>query len=185
MSRFPFPPLPGAGLVQHFLESFQPPEWMTDEIQNRLVLFLNHVLMQEPVAQERVRHQQGKSARMVWGRFDITLKASPAGLFERVNGPVGSADLTVTLTESAVPALIGKVAAGEKPDVNIAGDVQLAAEVAWMVDNLRWDMEEDLSRLIGDAPAHAFCQAASAAAEVVKTFALQWRQRTDGSAATP
>lgn len=39
----------------------------------------------------------------------------------------------------------------DKPAVSIEGDVQLAAEVAWLVDNLRWDVEEDLSRLIGDA----------------------------------
>jgi ubiquinone biosynthesis protein UbiJ len=40
--------------------------------------------------------------------------------------------------------------------VRIEGDVQLAAEVNWLVDHVRWDMEEDLSRLMGDAPAHAW-----------------------------
>jgi hypothetical protein len=38
--------------------------------------------------------------------------------------------------------------------VRIEGDVQFAAEVNWLVDHVRWDAEEDLSRLIGDAPAH-------------------------------
>jgi ubiquinone biosynthesis protein UbiJ len=38
--------------------------------------------------------------------------------------------------------------------------VQLAAEVAWLADNLRWDIEEDLSRVLGDVPAHALAQAA-------------------------
>ena len=30
-----------------------------------------------------------------------------------------------------------------------------AAEVQWLVDHVRWDLEEDLARLFGDAPAHA------------------------------
>ena len=45
--------------------------------------------------------------------------------------------------------------AGKAPPVKIEGDVQLAAEIGWLAENLRWDAEEDLSRLIGDAPAHA------------------------------
>jgi ubiquinone biosynthesis protein UbiJ len=43
--------------------------------------------------------------------------------------------------------------------VQIEGDVQLAAELAWLSDNLRWDFEEDLARLLGDIPAHALADA--------------------------
>jgi ubiquinone biosynthesis protein UbiJ len=42
--------------------------------------------------------------------------------------------------------------------------VQAAAARAqppqWLADNLRWDIEEDLSRVLGDVPAHALAQAA-------------------------
>jgi ubiquinone biosynthesis protein UbiJ len=44
---------------------------------------------------------------------------------------------------------------GKKPPVKIEGDVLLAAELGWLADNLRWDLEEDLSRIMGDVPAHA------------------------------
>jgi ubiquinone biosynthesis protein UbiJ len=44
---------------------------------------------------------------------------------------------------------------GDKPSVQIEGDVQLAAEVNWLVDHVRWDVEDDLARLVGDVPAHA------------------------------
>ena len=30
----------------------------------------------------------------------------------------------------------------------------LAADINWLVDHVRWDIEEDLSRVIGDAMAH-------------------------------
>ena len=43
------------GLLQSLLGSVRPPEWAVDELQNRVVLFLNHVLMQEPQAQQRLR----------------------------------------------------------------------------------------------------------------------------------
>ena len=55
--------------------------------------------------------------------------------------------------------------------MRIAGDVQLAAEVQWLVDNVRWDLEEDLSRLVGDAPAHAAGQATRSMAEALRRFA--------------
>src|SRR2546428_6563582 len=47
-----------------FLESivsrFQPPAWVVDEGQQRLVLFLNHVLMQEKQAQDRLLRQKDR-----------------------------------------------------------------------------------------------------------------------------
>jgi len=36
----------------------------------------------------------------------------------------------------------------------VQGDVMLAADINWLVDHVRWDIEEDLSRVIGDAMAH-------------------------------
>ena len=38
--------------MSSLLNALRPPEWVVDELQNRVVLFLNHVLMQEPQAQE-------------------------------------------------------------------------------------------------------------------------------------
>ena len=59
---------------------------------------------------------------------------------------------------------------GERPAVRVEGDVQLAADVNWLVDHLRWDIEEDLSRVIGDAPAHALARAARDAAQALQQF---------------
>lgn len=174
---FSWPPLPGLSLLQNLVESVQPPDWVVDETQNRVVLLLNHVLMQEPQAMDRLRRQKGKAARLVWGRFELTLQASPAGLLARQPFPVPSGevpvrpDLTVTLTQTALPALLATAARGEKPAVTIEGDVQLAAEVAWLADNVRWDLEEDLSRVLGDAPAHTLVKALSGARAAVQAFA--------------
>ncbi len=181
---FPLPPLPGLSLLQTWVESVQLPAWVIDEIQNRVVLLLNHVMMQEPAALERIRRQKGKSASLAWGRVELTLTATAAGLFERqpYAGPrevgTSSADLTVTVRQAPLADILQAVARGDKPAVAIEGDVQLAAEVAWLVDNVRWDIEEDLSRVVGDVPAHTLVRVLGVAGLALKTFA----SRMPGSA---
>jgi ubiquinone biosynthesis protein UbiJ len=54
--------------------------------------------------------------------------------------------------------------------VRIEGDVQLAADINWLVDNLRWDVEDDLARVIGDGPAHTVGNVARSAAAALKGF---------------
>ena len=156
--------------LQSLLSKLQAPSWVVDELQNRLVIFLNHVLMQEPAAQERLKRQKGKPVRMQWGDFHLTLAATGAGLVER---PVGNAapELTMTLTQHSPLAIAQRMMLGDKPEVDVQGDVQLAAEVAWLVDNVRWDVEEDLSRVVGDATAHTIGRFARGAAQAVRRFA--------------
>ncbi len=155
--------------LQSLLSKLQPPAWVVDELQNRLVIFLNHVLMQEPAAQERLKRQQGKPVRMQWGGFHLTLAATAAGLVERpVDSP--APELTMTLTQHSPLAIAQRMMLGDKPEVDVQGDVQLAAELAWLVDNVRWDVEEDLSRVVGDATAHTMGRFARSAAQAVRRF---------------
>lgn len=166
------PPAPGArplNFLQSLLGAIRPPEWVVDELQNRLVLVLNHVLMQEKVAQDRLRRQKGKPVRIQWGDFHLTLAPTAAGLLERC-APDTKPELSVTLTQTSPFDLAQSLLAGDKPGVDIQGDVQLAAEVAWLVDNVRWDVEEDLSRVVGDATAHTLSRFARSAAQAVKAF---------------
>lgn len=140
-----------------FLESlasrFQPPAWAIEEGQQRLVLFLNHVLMQEKQAQERLLRQKGRSVHARWGIFAIDLIVTPAGLVDRTQGSA-KPDLLLTVEAQSPLRLAQSVLSGKAPPVQIEGDVLLAAELGWLAENLRWDVEEDLSRLIGDVPAH-------------------------------
>ncbi len=155
--------------LQSLLGSIRPPEWVVDELQNRLVLFLNHVLMQESAAQDRLRRQKGKPVRVQWGDFHLTLAPTAAGLLERC-APGAKPELSVTLTQTSPLELAQSVLAGQKPGVDIQGDVQLAAEVAWLVDNVRWDVEEDLSRVVGDATANTIARFARSASQAIKSF---------------
>ena len=156
-----------------FLESIanrlQPPAWVVDEGQQRLVLFLNHVLMQEKAAQDRLLRQKGRVVHVRIGLFAIDLVVTPAGLVDRA-APGATADLQLTVPMDSPLVALQSMVAGKAPPVKIEGDVQLAAELGWLADNLRWDVEEDLSRLIGDAPAHTLAQAARRLLAGLKQF---------------
>lgn len=147
----------------------RPPEWMVDEVQQRVVLFLNHVLMQEDEAMARLTRQKGRVVLAQWRGFAIQFIATPAGLLERAPADA-RADLTLTITEESPLGLAQAALRGDKPPVRIEGDVQLAAEVNWLADHVRWDAEEDLSRIVGDAPAHMLTETARNFAEALRQF---------------
>jgi ubiquinone biosynthesis protein UbiJ len=150
-------------------KALQPPPWIVDEMQRRLVLLLNHVLQQEPEAQARLKRQVGRVVEAHWRTFAVRFEATPAGLLDLA--PAGQApDLALTLTEESPWSLAQTALRGEKPPVRIAGDVQLAAEVQWLVDHVRWDLEEDLARVFGDAPAHAMGTVMRRVNEAVRQF---------------
>jgi ubiquinone biosynthesis protein UbiJ len=158
-------------MVNRLAANIQPPAWVVDEGINRLVLFLNHVLMSEPEAMARLARQKGQRIELVWDRIQLQLSPTPAGLLER--GHFEGFDLRLTVTEDSPVSIASALARGDKPKVRIEGDVQLAAEVNWLIDHVRWDAEEDLARLIGDAPAHTLAQAARQAMTALRSFVAQ------------
>ena len=170
-----------------FLESLanrlQPPAWVVDEGQQRLVLLLNHVLMQEKSAQDRLLRQKGRVVHVRVGLFAIDLVVTPAGLVDRAL-PGAKADLQLSVPVDSPLNVLQSVMAGKAPPVKIEGDVQLAAEVGWLADNLRWEVEEDLSRLIGDAPAHALADAARRLIDGLKQFLARTPQATPAGPAS-
>ena len=155
-------------MVNQMATQFQPPAWVVDESINRLVLFLNHVLMSEPEAMARLARQKGQRIELLWDRVQLHLSPTPAGLLER--GRVEGFDLRLTVTEDTPVALVSTLARGDKPKVRIEGDVQLAAEINWLIDHVRWDAEEDLARLVGDATAHTLAEAARKALASLRSF---------------
>jgi ubiquinone biosynthesis protein UbiJ len=101
--------------------------------------------------------------------LSLTLAATPAGLLELDAGHK-AADLSLVVADDSPVSLAQTVLAGGKPPINIEGDVQLAAEVNWLVDHVRWDIEEDLSRILGDAPAHAVVSITKQVVSTLKSF---------------
>ena len=171
------------GFLQNFNLPFTPPAWAIDEAHRRIVLLLNHVLMQEPQAMERLLRQKGSVVRVQWRSMTFIVLVTPAGLLD-VAAPDAQADLSLVITEESPFVIAQSLMAGNKPGIRIEGDVQLAADVSWLIDHVRWDLEEDLARIMGDAPAHGLMQAVGAIAHAVKQFAGRGaKDATDGPSA--
>jgi ubiquinone biosynthesis protein UbiJ len=158
--------------LQSFASRFQAPPWVVAEGQQKIVLLLNHVLMQEKEAQSRLMRKKGSVVHIRWGLFALDLVITPAGLLDRAL-PAARPDLLLAVVAESPLELMQSLLSGKAPPVKIEGDVQLAAEVGWLADNLRWDVEEDLSRLIGDVPAHTLANAARRVLAGLRQFLAQ------------
>ncbi|MDB5892701.1 MAG: hypothetical protein JWQ88_232 [Rhodoferax sp.] len=130
---------------------------------------LNHVLMQEPEATARLTRQKGRVVMLQWRSVQLPLVATPAGLLDLAVA-TDHPDLTLTITDESPLQLAQLALRGDKPNVRIVGDVQLAAEVNWLFDHVRWDLEEDLSRIVGDPVAHTIGQMARGVGQALRRF---------------
>jgi len=131
-------------------------------LMERATLFLNHVLSSEPIAVERLRAHAGKRLEIELRDWPALLPKAPAlgfevtraGLVEwqpeRSNQPV-ALRLGVDASNPALVAL--RRLAGERPAVEVQGDAAFAADVSWLIDNLRWDVRDDLARFVGPVAA--------------------------------
>ena len=177
------------GMVEQFASRVNPPSWMVHEMQHRLVLLLNHVLQQEPEAQARLKRQNGRIILAQWRNFTLRLAATPAGLLELAS-PDAVPDLTLAVTQTSPVELAQKAWKGDKPDVRIEGDVQLAAELNWLLDHVRWDLEEDLSKIMGDVAAHRIGELARSVGKALRGFlapppVAPWGQKTTSGRVDP
>jgi len=116
---------------------------------------LNRLLESESWARERLAPFAGETVQ-------LCAPPLPAVRFAIQEGgrlaPGAQASLTITLRPESLAALVRGEDAFMRT-VDIEGNARLAQEVLYLARHLRWDFEEDLSRIVGDAPAHAMAQA--------------------------
>jgi ubiquinone biosynthesis protein UbiJ len=132
-------------------------------VMERFILVLNHVLTAEPVAVERLKRHAGRCIRLQLSGWPSLLPALPelaftvtrAGLIEWcAAGAPPEPDLCVTIDASNPARMVARGIGGQRPPVDVAGDAGLAADVSWLIDNLRWDAADDIARVIGPGAAH-------------------------------
>ena len=119
---------------------------------------LNHVLRQQSWARDRLRAHAGRTVRVI-----VESPLGPVAAGARIAGDgtlevsaVDAPTVTLTLTPS-VDALFGLLRDGPRGltgALKVDGDVMVAAAVGEVAQHLRWDVEEDLSRVFGDRVAH-------------------------------
>lgn len=119
-------------------------------------LALNHLLGRERWAREKLVPFAGQTVEVRAPPFPaLRFTIGPDG---RLEPGSGEPSLVVTLRPEILPALVrGRDHALRAIDVS--GDSRLANEVMLLARYLRWDVEEDLSRVVGDVAAHRLGQA--------------------------
>lgn len=132
---------------------------------------LNHLLRRASWARDKLKPFAGKSVRFDAAPFAVTLEIL-------ADGEVAASTAEPTATFKLTPALAMRMAAADKNawrEVETSGDLALAREILAIAQNLRWDVEEDLSRVFGDIIAHRLAGAGRA-------FARWHRDSADGLA---
>jgi ubiquinone biosynthesis protein UbiJ len=113
---------------------------------------LQHLISQNSWANNVLKPFAGKSVQ-----FNVSLISASLIILENGNlaiaGETYIADATVSIPPSLLLRLLAKDESAKR-QIKIEGDTHLAAELAKVLSNMRWDYEDDLSNLIGDISAN-------------------------------
>lgn len=139
-----------------------------------LVAALNHVLDQHPPARDRLRAFGERRIRLgvepsagwrlvpdLWLAIDADGRLAPA--------EPGEAGVQMSLRPSPQAGFdwLRDGVRGIAGHIRIEGDVALAAALGELLQSVRWDGEEDLSRFVGDIAARRIAEGARAARGLV------------------
>jgi len=81
------------------------------------------------------------------------------------------AELQLRVVADNPARLLLQAAVGERPQVAVQGDAHFAADLHWLADNLRWDIEADLARVVGTQPARRLAGLGAALVEGLRRWA--------------
>jgi ubiquinone biosynthesis protein UbiJ len=112
---------------------------------------LNHLLGQAAWARQQLRPFAGRQARFDMSPWQLAFAVTAGGLFE----PVGEGEIDVTVTLPADTPLVALQGIDRAmAQAHVTGNAEFATALSFVLKNLRWDAEEDLSKLVGDIAAH-------------------------------
>lgn len=125
---------------------------MSAALAHTVAATLNHLLASAPWARQALLRHSGQTAAFALPPVEVVLTVAADGSV-RAATPGAVADLRIALT----PGTALRVLAGDLPvaqAAHVEGDTGFAATVRLLAQHLRWDYEEDMSRVLGDVLAH-------------------------------
>ena len=144
------------------------------------IAFINHVLTQQGWARDNLKVHAGRRVRVTALPLDFVLAITPEGLVgadsgasSAENGSYQGSQADATACAATPPDVTLRIPLASLPlfaidseratkDVRIEGDAEFAQTLSQLARELRWDAEEDLSRVTGDIAAHKLMQGARA-----------------------
>ena len=145
-------------------------------------LALNHLLEQQGWARERLAIHAGCRVEFRAPPMPpVRLEIGDTGRVAPADDQPG--DLVVTINPLAIPMLLMRNR-DALAYIEMAGPAPLAGTVRALLFDLKWDFEEDLSHLVGDAAAHTAAEAGRKAYEwqrdagerLARNFAEYWTE---------
>jgi ubiquinone biosynthesis accessory factor UbiJ len=139
-----------------------------------VVKFLNRVLSDYPMARDSLKPHSGKSITAEVGPIVSCIRVSAHGEFEMVGDSGNAPPPAGGLLRKAAPdvafriplRLLPRLARGDESafsEVVFEGDSEFASVLSSIARNVEWDVEEDLSRVVGDIGANRIVGGAGAA----------------------
>ena len=116
---------------------------------------INHVLSSEPWALAELSRYAGKIIQLTLPMGNLCFEIEPTGILRAVDGDQGCS-LILEISSTVLSELMasgGSLREQAFKAVKITGDADLAQLLGRLVGQVRWDYEEDLAHLVGDAPA--------------------------------
>lgn len=133
-------------------------------------MVLNHLLVQNSWALQRLASFRGKTARFDLAPFSFTCIILADGSLQSVDSATGADALCVI-----PPSLLPRLAAHDEKahsEIRAEGDTALLTEIFFLSRNLRWDAAEDLSNFTGDIAAERLVQTAKGAGQQLHDAAV-------------
>lgn len=142
---------------------------------------INHLLKQEAWARDKLLPHAGKTLTFVVAPFTLSLSVTTEGLVALAT-PDALADVQITLPLSTLPQVLAQGTPAAMRQMKLEGDADFAQTVSYLTENLRWEVEEDLSKVVGDMAAHRIAtdakklaaQARSAQEKITASMAEYW-----------
>lgn len=137
-----------------------------DVLNSLAIRVLNHLIVVESWAQARLAAHSGAQVLIGSGPFMVRLGIDESGLFQ--SGDLAhEPDVSITLP-SDVPARLLFDRDSLFSSVKIGGSADIAESLAFVLRNLKWDVEADLASLVGDIPARRFARTAHTLAVTIQ-----------------
>ncbi|HEX9684707.1 MAG TPA: SCP2 sterol-binding domain-containing protein [Burkholderiales bacterium] len=144
--------------------------------------FINHLLRSASWARDALARHAGKTAR-----FDVFPLVVAFTVLQNGEVAAAAAGAVPAATVKLSPGLMLRLAARDESawrEIDITGDIDFATAIHQVVRNLRWDVEEDLARVVGDIAAHRMVESGrtlqrwgeQAADNTARAFAEYWTE---------
>jgi ubiquinone biosynthesis accessory factor UbiJ len=114
--------------------------------------FLQHITSQNEWSREYLQPFAGKVVQ-----FNFVLAKANLLILEDGSLALGGETCAPEAIIHAPPSLSLRIMAGDesaKMLIKVDGDAHLATEISKVLQNMRWDIEEDLSKVVGDIAAY-------------------------------